>query len=99
MSGPEHPMPSGYPDPETVGWLRTEEIEFLELHIRMTITPGERIVQLWELKGDRPVSWIGNVFRIDSEPPGLYLNHKHEKGLSRPQRDALARIAAKFWKS
>ncbi|GAA2310174.1 hypothetical protein GCM10009853_079560 [Glycomyces scopariae] len=99
MNGPDNPLPSGYPDPEAVGWLRTDEIEFLELHIRMTITPGERIVQLWQLADGHPVSWIGNVFRIDSEPPGLYLNHKFETTLNRPQRDSLARLAAKFWKS
>lgn len=99
MYVPETPLPSGYPDPEAVGWLRAEEIEFLDLHIRMTVTPGERIVQLWELSAGHPVRWIGNVFRIDSEPPGLYLNYKYERTFSRSQRDSLARLGAKFWKS
>ncbi len=100
MSGPDTPLPKGYPDPEAVGWLRTGDVEYLGLHIRMTIKPGDRIVELWELDDGQPVRWLGNVFRVDSEPPGLYLNHQFEQLLkSRPQRDGLAHLAVKFWKS
>jgi hypothetical protein len=99
MNGSETSLPSGYPDPETVGWLRAEDIEFLDFHIRMTITPGDRIVQLWELEEGRPVRWIGNVFRIDSEPPWLRLTHQYERRFNRSQRESLARLGAKFWKS
>ncbi|WP_146148194.1 hypothetical protein [Glycomyces artemisiae] len=100
MSGPENPMPDGYPDAEALGWLRTADIEYLGVHIRMTIKPNDRIVELWELDGGRPARWLGNVFRIDAALPGLYLNHKFEAVLkSRTQRDGLAHIAAKFWKS
>jgi hypothetical protein len=104
MAGPdmsgidERPLPGGYPDPEEFGWARIEDLEFAGLHIRMTITPGERIVQLWELEEDHPVRWLGNVFRVESEPPVLYVNYRYEKHLSRAQRDALARTGAKFWK-
>ena len=75
-----------------------EDFEFAGLHIRMTITPGERIVQLWELIDGHPVRWLGNVFRIDSEPPVLKLNYRYETVFSRMQRDVLARTGAKFWK-
>lgn len=98
MSGTDEvSLPSGYPDPD-VGWARTDDLEFAGLHIRMTITPGERIVQLWELTDGHPVRWLGNVFRIDSEPPVLYVNYRYEAHLSRAQRDVLARTGAKFWK-
>ncbi|MEU6246085.1 hypothetical protein [Glycomyces sp. NPDC047010] len=100
MTGPnEHPLPVGYPDLDAIGWLRVEEIDYLGLAIRMTVTPGERTVQLWELEGGRPVEWIGNVFRIDAEPPCLHLNYKYERILTRAQREPLARLGAKFWKS
>jgi hypothetical protein len=100
MNGPDEPaLPGGYPDADVVGWIRSEEIEFTGIHIRMTVTPGERIVQLWELADGRPVRWLGNVFRVESEPPGLYLNHRYESRLNRLQRDTLARTGAKFWKS
>lgn len=104
MAGPEMsgtdeaPLPGGYPDPAVVGWARIDDLEIADLHIRMTITPGERIVQLWELVDGHPVCWLGNVFRIDSEPPVLYLNYRFESHLSRAQRDVLARTGAKFWK-
>ncbi|MDN3242688.1 hypothetical protein [Glycomyces tritici] len=92
-------LPDGYPDPEVVGWARTEELEFAGLHMRMTITPGDRIVQLWELVDGHPVRWLGNVFRVESEPPVLKLNYRYEAHFSRAQRDVLARTGAKFWKS
>jgi hypothetical protein len=99
MSGPDDAsLPGGYPDPEVVGWARIEDLEFEGFHIRMTITPGERIVQLWELVDGHPVRWFGNVFRIDSEPPVLYVNYRYESRLNRAQRDVLARAGAKFWK-
>lgn len=105
MAGPEmsgtdeHPLPGGYPDAAAVGWVRTEDTEFAGIHIRMTISPGDRIVEVWETEDGHPVRWLGNVFRIDAEPPGLYLNHRYERLLSRGQRDLLARAGAKFWKS
>ncbi|MEU6860605.1 hypothetical protein AB0B28_17245 [Glycomyces sp. NPDC046736] len=100
MNASEAPQPpSGYPDASVVGWVRTEDVESAGLHIRMTIAPADRIVQLWELEDGHPVLWLGNAFRIESEPPGLYLNHRYEARLSRGQRDLLARAAAKFWKS
>jgi hypothetical protein len=98
LNGSETALPSGYPDYDTVG-LRVKETEFHGLHIRMTMTRSIRIVQLWELVDGQPVRWIGNVFRLDSEPPCLYLAHRYESVLARPERDALARIAAKVWKS
>ncbi|MFG3342205.1 hypothetical protein [Glycomyces sp. NPDC048151] len=64
----------------------------------MTITPGDRIVQLWELVDDHPVRWLGNVFRVESEPPVLYLNFRFGTQIGYAQRDALARAGAKFWK-
>ncbi|MDA1358367.1 hypothetical protein O1R50_01970 [Glycomyces luteolus] len=97
MNGPDNPPLSGYPDAETIG-LRIEEIEFEGLHIRMTMTRAIRIVQLWEMVDGQPVGWIGNVFRIDSEPPCIYLGHRYEAVLARPERHALARLAAKRWK-
>lgn len=100
MDGPDEPeMPRGYPDPAVVGWIRSEDIEFSGIHIRMTVAPGEKIVQMWELRDGRPHRWLGNVFRVGADVPGLYLNHSYESRLSRPQRDALARTGAKFWKS
>ncbi|HEX2144131.1 MAG TPA: hypothetical protein VHG10_06455 [Glycomyces sp.] len=96
MTGPDaRPLPSGYPDPAIA---RSEEFDYLDLHIRMTVTPGERFVQLWELVDDHPARWLGNAFRVDAEPPCLYLTYRFEPHFSRLQRDALARIAAKFWK-
>lgn len=98
MSGNDEPsLPGGYPDP-AVDWARTEDVELAGFHIRMTITPGDRIVQLWELVDGHPVRWFGNIFRIDAEPPVLYPNYRYEKQLSRAQRDVLARTGAKFWK-
>jgi hypothetical protein len=98
MSGTEPTsLPDGYPDP-AVTWARTEDLEFVGLHIRMTITPGERLVQLWELVDGHPVRWLGLVYRIDAEPPGLRLNYPFEPHFSRAQRDVLARTGAKFWK-
>jgi hypothetical protein len=105
MAGPDMsasdapPPPSGYPDASTVGWVRTEDFESSGLHIRMTVSPGEKIVQLWELTDGRPVLWLGNAFRVESEPPALYLNHRYEALLNRGQRELIARTAAKFWKS
>jgi hypothetical protein len=99
LNGPETALPSGYPDSETIG-LRTKEIEFEGLHIRMTMTPAVRIVQLWELAGGHPVRWIGNVFRLDSKlPPCLYLAHRYESVFGRDRREALAGLAARYWKS
>jgi hypothetical protein len=99
MSGIEAPsLPDGYPDPAVVGRARTEDLEFAGLHIRMTIAPGERLVRLWELVDGHPVRWLGIVFRVDSEPPVLRLGHPFESRVSRPRRDDLARIGAKFWK-
>lgn len=99
MSGTDEPsLPGGYPDPAVIGWVRTEDLEFAGLHVRMTITPGERLVQLWELADGHPVRWLGNVFRIDAEPPVLRLNYPYEAKFSRSRRDALARAGAKFWK-
>jgi hypothetical protein len=99
MDGPDKPpLPQGYPDPDTVGWARTDDLEVHDLHIRMTITPGERIVQLWDLQDGHPVRWFGNAFRLESEPPVLYLNYRYDPLLTRSQRDQLARTAAKFWK-
>lgn len=94
----EGSLPDGYPDPEVLGWARIDDFEFAGLHIRMTITPGDKIVQVWELEDGRPVTWIGNVFRVDSEPPILYANYHYEKRLSRSERDVIARTGAKFWK-
>lgn len=103
MTGPQphddRSLPAGYPDLEKVGWIRESDIEFAGLALRLTINPGERTVQVWELEEGHPIQWLGNAFRLDSEPPGLYLNYKYEQRLTRPQRDALAHLAAKFWKS
>jgi hypothetical protein len=98
MSRPTgHELPKGYPAaPE---WVRTEDLEFGGRSIRMTVTPGDRIVELWELSEGRPVQWLGNVFRVDSEPPCVYLNHTYERHLPPAERAALARIGARFWKS
>ena len=99
MSGTESPsLPDGYPDPAVTGWARVEDLEFAGFHIRMTITPGERLVQLWELVDGHPVRWLGLVFRVDSEPPVLRLNYPFERRFSRSQREILARTGAKFWK-
>ncbi len=98
MSRPtEHELPSGYPD--AADWVRAEDIEFGGLPIRMTVAPGERIVELWELREGRPVQWLGNVFRVDAEPPCVYLNHTYERRLHPNDRAALARRGARFWKS
>lgn len=105
MAGPEmsgtdeRPLPSGYPDAAVVGWVRAEDSEFAGIPIRMTVSPGDRIVQVWETDDGHPILWLGNIFRVDSEPPGLYLNHRYDRRLNRVQRDALARAGAKFWKS
>lgn len=110
MTGPEQPakaeattappLPEGYPDPDVIDWVRTEEIEFLGLHIRMTITPGANIVQLWELDDGRPVGWMGNAFRVHADTPCLRVSNKYRHVLPRvPQQDALAKRAATFWKS
>ncbi|GAA2305107.1 hypothetical protein GCM10009853_072720 [Glycomyces scopariae] len=100
MTGPdERTPPPGYPDLDEIGWLRSEEIQYLGLQIRMTVTPGERVVQLWELEEGHPVSWIGNVFRIDAQPPCLYLNYRYERLFTRTQREPLAQLGARFWKS
>lgn len=100
MSGSdEAPLPKSYPDPDQVGWIREEDLELDGLHIRMTITPGDRIVQLWELGPEGPVRWMGNVFRIDAEPPAIYLNYAFEKAMKRARREALVLEAAKFWKT
>jgi hypothetical protein len=99
--GPDDPpLPDSYPDPDVVTWLRWADIEYLGLPIRMTVIPGERVIELWELVDKHPVRWMGNVFRIEAIVPLLYLNHKYEQAIPRrAQRDALARIAADFWKS
>lgn len=100
MNSPDdRPLPDGYPDPEKARWVRTEQIEHCGLHIGMTVTPEHRIVQLWELEAGHPVHWLGNVFRVDAEPPCLYLNYRYDKQFNRSQQASLARIAAKFWKS
>ena len=100
MNGPEErALPPEYPDLAVVGWLRSEDIEFADMHIRLTITPGDRLVQLWELLDGHPVHWLGNAFRIDAEPPAIRLNHSYESRFNRHQREALARTCAKFWKS
>ncbi|MCD0442901.1 hypothetical protein LO763_04585 [Glycomyces sp. A-F 0318] len=100
MNGPDEPaLPAKYPDPAVVGWIRSEEIEFEGLHIRLTVTPGEKIVQLWELVDGHPVRWLGNVFRVESEPPALSLNHRYQSRIKHSRRDALARAGVKFWKS
>lgn len=100
MNGPDEPaLPAGYPDLAVVGWLRSEEIEFAGFHIRLTVTPGDKIVQLWEMADGHPVHWLGNVFRVESEPPALKLNYRYEPRFGRSQRDALARTGAKFWKT
>ncbi|THV25962.1 hypothetical protein [Glycomyces paridis] len=100
MSGSDTPpLPGGYPDPAVVGWIRSDDIEFAGFHIRLTITPGSRIVELWITEDGHPVVWLGNAHRVDSEPPGLHVNHSYSKQFNRAQRDALAREAAKFWKS
>lgn len=100
MSRPtEQRLPKGYPDPTAAGWVRTEDLELGGIHIRMTAAPGERIVELWELEDGWPQRWLGNVFRVDSEPPCVYLNHTYERRLQPAERRSLARVGAKFWKS
>lgn len=100
MSRPTRPrLPNGYPDPSSSGWVRTEDAEIAGIHIRMTVAPGDRIVELWELVDDEPVRWVGNVYRVDAEPPCVYLNHLFERRLKRAEADQLARVGAKFWKS
>ncbi|MFB9661575.1 hypothetical protein ACFQS3_02530 [Glycomyces mayteni] len=92
-------LPSTYPDAEKIGWIRSEDIEHCGLSLRMTITPGDRVVQLWELVDDWPVKWFGNAFRIHADQPGLYLNYEYSQRLTLRQKDSLARVAAKFWMS
>jgi hypothetical protein len=93
----EKELPSGYPDP--AGWVRTEDLEFGGISIRMTVAPGERIVELWELEDGRPRQWLGHVFRVDADPPVVRLHHRYEQRLKPAERIALARVGAKFWKS
>ncbi len=92
-------LPTGYPDPSTAGWIRTDDLEFGGLSIRMTVAPGERLVELWELEDGHPRQWLGHVFRLDSEPPVVRLNYVYERRLKPAERIALARLGAKFWKS
>lgn len=99
MPGSTRPLPDGFPDAEKVGRFRLKDFEVFGLRIRMTISPGDSIVALWELEDGHPISWIGTVFRIDAEPPGIRLNHKYEHRLSWPQRHTLARLASEFWMS
>lgn len=99
MPGSARPLPDKYPDEAKVGPFRRKDIEYLALPVRMTITPGEVNVALWELNDGHPVQWIGVVFRIDAEPPGIYLNFKYTQRFTWPQRDELARLAAEFWMS
>ncbi|SDD06001.1 hypothetical protein [Glycomyces harbinensis] len=100
MDGPdETAMPSGYPDPAVLGWVRSEDIESAGIHIRFTVNPGDKIVQMWELVDGRPARWLGNVYRVDAPIPSLYLNYHYEKRFKRLQREALALAGAKFWKS
>lgn len=99
MTGTTRPLPDRYPDVEEVGRFRCKDIEFDTLPVRMTIAPGEETVALWELEDGHPIQWMGTGFRVDAEPPGLYLNYKYERRMSWAQRDALARLAAKFWMS
>lgn len=96
-TGPE--LPSGYPDPANASWVRTEDIEFDGLSIRMTVAPGERIVELWELEDGHPRQWFGHVFRVDAEPPNIRLNYAYERRFDRTDRIELAHLGAKFWKS
>ena len=100
MNGPDEPtLPHGYPDASAGIWIRYEDIEFAGAPIRFTVNHGDRIVQIWEMVDGHPVRWVGNVFRVEAEPPALYLNHSYEVRLSRTQRDELARSGVKFFKS
>lgn len=96
---PTPPWPSTYPDPEVVPWMRTDDIEFCGLHIRMTIEPGDRIVKLWALERGHPVRWLANAFRLEAVTPCLRLSCKYEQAIPRRSRDVLAATAAAFWKS
>ncbi|MCD0442824.1 hypothetical protein LO763_04195 [Glycomyces sp. A-F 0318] len=89
--------PEGYPDVAASGLVRVADIEFLEFKLQMTTVLGERFVKVWELEEGVPARWFGNVFRVDAEPPGLYLNYRYERMLDRFQRDQLARLGAEFW--
>ncbi|WP_157930412.1 hypothetical protein [Glycomyces xiaoerkulensis] len=89
----------GYPDPTNSGWVRTEELEVSGFHIRMTVAPGEKIVELWELVDGEPGRWFGNVFRLDTKTPSHYLNYELDKHLGRAEREMLVSRASKFWKS
>ncbi|MCD0445896.1 hypothetical protein LO763_19995 [Glycomyces sp. A-F 0318] len=99
MSDPEErALPATYPDPAIIGWIRSEDIEAADIHLRMTITPGDKLVQLWELDGDHPVRWLGNVFRIDAELPVVRLHYRYASRFDRAQHERIARAAARFWK-
>jgi hypothetical protein len=93
------PLPDRYPDAATVGRFRLKDIEIVDLHLRMTITPGESTVALWELEDAHPTMWVATVFRVGAPRPAIYLNHKYERRLTWPQRHELARLAAEFWMS
>lgn len=98
MSRPsEQGLPTGYPDP--ADWVRTEDLELGGIHVRMTVAPGDRIVELWELEDGKPREWLGHVFRVDSEPPCLRLAFAYEQRLKTSARMFLAREGARFWKS
>ncbi len=97
MSRPK--APSGYPDPTDSGWVRTEDLEIAGHHIRLTVSPGEKTVGVWELVDGAPGRWFGNVIRMDSNSPSSYLNFEFEKHLRRSDRDSLISRATKFWKS
>ncbi|SDD30703.1 hypothetical protein [Glycomyces harbinensis] len=90
-------LPEGYPDSTSGGLVRVSDIEFLEFELRMTLTLGERFVQIWELEEGVPARWFGNAFRVHTDAPGLYLSYEYDQALDRYQRDRLAGIAAKFW--
>ncbi|MCC3762615.1 hypothetical protein K3N28_05965 [Glycomyces sp. TRM65418] len=99
MPGTTRPLPERYPDAEKVGRFRLKDLEIFGLRIRMTITPGETTVALWELEEGHPSMWISTVFRIDAEPPVIRVSHKYEDRLTWPQRHTLARLASEFWMS
>lgn len=91
--------PNGYPDPTDSGWVRTEDFEVAGFHVRLTASPGEKTVGVWEMVDGSPGRWFGNIFRMDSKSPASYLNYEFEKHLRRSDRDTLVSRAAKFWKS
>ncbi|THV33611.1 hypothetical protein [Glycomyces buryatensis] len=100
MSRPTPPSrPRGYPDPSSAGWIRIEDLQIADLNLRMTTAITDQIVQIWDLNDGEPTRWVGNVFRIDTRAPCLYLNYVYEKRFSQVDADHLTSTAVKFWQS